>query len=83
MTLNMQTADDRSLMAEGFLTGTPDAIALAPAVSPLVLCDRLLTLAEDVDRAGFRALAEHLLELADEVLEPVLQARSGRTQRHA
>jgi hypothetical protein len=43
----------------------------------------LLTLAQDVDRAGFRTLAEHLLELADDVLEPVLQARSGRTHRHA
>jgi hypothetical protein len=79
----MRTADDSSLIGQGFLTDTPGAIALAPTVSPLVLCDRLLTLAQDVDRAGFRTLAEHLLELADDVLEPVLQARSGRTHRHA
>jgi hypothetical protein len=83
MTLNMQTADDHSLMGQGFLTGTPGALRLAPAVSPLALCDRLLTLAEDVDRAGFRTVAEHLLELADEVLEPVLHARTGRAPRHA
>ena len=83
MTLNMQAGDDRSLMAEGFLTSTPGELAMAPAVSPLVLCDRLLTLAEDVDRAGFRNVAEHLLELADEVLEPVLQAQTGHAQRHA
>ena len=38
--------------------------------SPLVLCDRLLTLAQDADRAGLRVAAERLLELVSEVLEP-------------
>lgn len=37
--------------------------------SPLILCDRLLTLAEDADRAGFAVAAEHLLFLAYDVLE--------------
>lgn len=37
--------------------------------SPLVLCDRLLTLAQDADRAGFTVTAEHLLHLADSVFE--------------
>jgi hypothetical protein len=37
--------------------------------SPLMLCDRLLTLAQDADRAGYAATAEHLLELADAVFE--------------
>lgn len=39
------------------------------AFSPLVLSDRLLTLAEDADRAGLHEAAEHLLELASEVLD--------------
>ena len=40
-----------------------------PAFSPLLLSDRLLTLAEDADRAGYRLAAEHLLSLASEVLD--------------
>jgi hypothetical protein len=40
-----------------------------PAFSPLLLSDRLLTLAEDADRAGYRLTAEHLLSLASEVLD--------------
>lgn len=39
------------------------------APSPLVLCDRLLTLAQDADRAGFAITAEHLLHLAHTVFE--------------
>ncbi len=34
------------------------------AVSPLMLADRLLTLAQDADRAGFPRPAERLLRLA-------------------
>lgn len=37
--------------------------------SPLVLCDRLLRLAEDADHGGFRVAAEHLIYLADQVLD--------------
>jgi len=37
--------------------------------SPLVLCDRLLTLAQDADRAGYTITAEHLLHLAYDVFE--------------
>lgn len=40
-----------------------------PAFSPLLLSDRLLTLAEDADKAGFRTAAESLLSLASEVLD--------------
>ncbi|HUB12063.1 MAG TPA: hypothetical protein VMB34_08905 [Acetobacteraceae bacterium] len=40
-----------------------------PVFSPLLLSDRLLTLAEDADRAGYRIAAEHLLYLASEVLD--------------
>ena len=32
--------------------------------SSLMLCDRLLTLAQDADRAGYGITAEHLLTLA-------------------
>ncbi len=37
--------------------------------SPLVICDRLLTLAQDADRAGFTVTAEHLLDLANNLFE--------------
>jgi len=37
--------------------------------SPLVLSDALLTLAQDADRAGYRLAAEHLLLLAEDVLD--------------
>lgn len=35
-----------------------------------MVCDRLLTLAAEADRAGLRAAAERLLELVSEVLDP-------------
>jgi len=37
--------------------------------SPLVLSDRLLTLAENADKAGFQQTAEHLIELAYRVFD--------------
>lgn len=36
--------------------------------SPLVLCDRLITLAKDADLAGYAATAERLVRLAHTVL---------------
>jgi hypothetical protein len=44
------------------------------AVSPLLICDRLLTLAQDAERAGLRGAAQHLLDLVSEVLVPVIPA---------
>ncbi len=41
--------------------------------SPLVLCDRLLALAQDADRAGYAVTAEHLLHLAHTVFEEKCQ----------
>ncbi len=38
-------------------------------VSPLVLSDRLLALAQDADRAGFTGTAERLLRLAHSVFD--------------
>ena len=37
--------------------------------SPLVLCDSLLSLAQDADHAGLRAAANRLLTLATSVLD--------------
>ena len=37
--------------------------------SPLVLCDSLLSLAQDADHAGLRAAADRLLSLATSVLD--------------
>lgn len=42
----------------------------APPLSPLVLCDRLIGLAQDAQRAGFAVTAEHLLYLAETLFEP-------------
>lgn len=47
-----------------------------PVFSPLLLSDRLLTLAEDADRAGYRLTAEHLLSLASEVLDDPADLRA-------
>ncbi len=43
--------------------------------SPLMLSDRLLTLAENADKAGLRTAAESLLSLASEVLEQPVRLR--------
>ena len=41
----------------------------APPVSPLVLSDRLITLARDADRAGFTGTADRLVRLAYAVFD--------------
>ena len=46
-------------------TTPPDA----HQVSPLVLSDRLITLAQDADRAGFTITAERLVTLACSVFD--------------
>lgn len=48
---------------------TPSASAPPVRISPLVLSDRLLRLAEDADTAGLRNTAERLLVLASQVLD--------------
>jgi hypothetical protein len=45
------------------------------AVSPLMLSDRLLTLAEDADKAGYRTAAQNLLFLASKVLDQPARPR--------
>lgn len=49
-----------------------------PITSPLVLSDRLLTLAQDADLAGFRSAAEHLLSLASKVLDSPIPGKHAR-----
>jgi hypothetical protein len=54
----VSNVDDRDIQpAAGYFPG-------AGLVSPLVLADRLLTLAQDADRAGFTRPAARLLKLA-------------------
>jgi hypothetical protein len=52
-------------MRHALTTGT----ATKPALSELVLSDRLITLAKDADRAGYIDTAEHLLTLACSVFD--------------
>ena len=42
-------------------------------VSELVLSDRLITLAQDADRAGYIRTAEHLLSLACSVFDEAVK----------
>jgi hypothetical protein len=58
----------------------PIARTPPPVFSPLMLSDRLLTLAQDADQAGLRSAAEHLLSLASEVLDK--PTRTRRTRPH-
>jgi hypothetical protein len=51
--------------------------------SPLVLCDSLLSLAQDADHAGLRATAGRLLTLATSVLDerPAPRTHAARSVR--
>ena len=43
--------------------------AQRPADCPLSLAERLITLAADAGDAGFPVVAEHLIHLADQILD--------------
>ncbi len=45
------------------------ASASAGKVSPLLIADRLITLAQDADRAGYSATAERLIRLVNRVFD--------------
>lgn len=60
------------------MLATTDMLPAAPTISPLVLCDRLLTLAKDADSAGMRGAAVHLLNLVSEVLDGPRAPRRSR-----
>lgn len=40
-----------------------------PVPSPLLLCDKLITLAQQADRAGYTLTAHHLALLAESMFE--------------
>lgn len=48
---------------------TVPELPMRSLVSPLVLSDRLLALAQDADRAGFIGTAQRLLSLAHSVFD--------------
>ncbi len=51
-------------------TETPArALSHPPSVGGASFCDRLVCLAEDLDGAGFRVIAEHLINLAYRLLD--------------
>ena len=54
-----------------------------PVFSPLMLADRLISLAQDADRAGFRHEAEHLVCMVYAVLDATVTDRPaiGRDRR--
>lgn len=52
-----------------FVPSVPGAGALDPQMSVLVLADRLLTLAQDAERAGLMDTADHLVRLAHDVFD--------------
>ncbi len=47
-------------------TPAPD---VAGKVSPLLIADRLITLAQDADRAGYATTAERLIRLVNRVFD--------------
>jgi hypothetical protein len=51
------------------LHATNVAATMKPAVSELVLSDRLIALAKDAERAGYNDTAEHLVTLACSVFD--------------
>jgi hypothetical protein len=52
--------------------GIPSAAA---PISALILCDRLIQVAQDADRAGYSQTASHLVALVDHMFD-------GPPQRH-
>jgi hypothetical protein len=50
-------------------------IAQRPADCPLSLAERLITLAADAGDAGFPVAAEHLIHLADQILDRPVELR--------
>lgn len=51
------------------LANAPAHLAIAPRFSPLVLADRLISLAQEADRAGLHDSASRLLGLVYAVLD--------------
>lgn len=58
-------------MTPSLFTTSLAAVACPPGArfSPLILADRLISLAQEADRAGYRASADRLIGLAYAVLD--------------
>jgi hypothetical protein len=68
MTSNFLT-EARSLGDTGMKMGNAGAVPSPRVISPLMLSDQLMTLAQDADRAGLRPVAGDLLRLALRICE--------------
>ena len=55
------------------LTGSVGPESMAK-LSPLLIADRLITLAQDADRAGYSATAERLIRLVNRVFDDECRA---------
>lgn len=51
------------------LATSPVPVSTASTISPLVIADRLITLAQDADRAGMVGAANRLIDLAYAVFD--------------
>ena len=51
------------------------AEAVEPRLSELTLSDRMIALAEDAERAGFRSAAAHLVRLACDIFDEVTETQ--------
>jgi hypothetical protein len=56
------------------------ATSLASPPSPLLLCDTLITLAQQADRAGYAITAHHLAILAETMFEEQPARAIGRAR---
>lgn len=63
-------ANNRRAIERKSVKAIVPAVPFKPTpVSPLMLADRLLTLAQDADRAGYAGTAAHLVTVMYEVLD--------------
>ena len=70
MRISGALSDRAEINAKGAPVGHIERVEpRAQIVSPLTLCDRLISLAQDAERAGYVVAAEHLLYLASSVLD--------------
>ncbi len=65
----MQIATSRTNPLQAPQVMSTALLGPAPGISPLMLSDRLITLAEDADRAGHADAATMLIRLAHSVLD--------------
>lgn len=56
---------------------TPAKTSPSPAHSPLMICDRLIGLAQDADRAGYTVTADRLVDLVEQMFAERQTPRRG------